>query len=129
MDELDEVCCNALLHVLDKENNQPWINVYTKAGVAKSRADYLYKILNSDGFLTSLYKGDGNSIDSHVVSMTERGKAFYSSSNFVDELRIEGQFIAPAPSIFPSLSSSLLILIIAGVILFIFWDSIRLLFE
>ena len=103
MDDLDKVCCDALLHELNRENNQPWINVYTKAGVSKSRADYLYKILNADGFVTSVYKGDGRFVDSHIVSMTE----FCSKINYVDELRFDGHLKVKPPSILLRLVSDL----------------------
>ena len=67
-----------------------------------------FKILNADGFVTSVYKVDGQIVDSHIVSMTE----FCSKINYVDELRFDGHLKVKPPSILLRLVNPILILMI-----------------
>lgn len=86
---------DALLRVLFNEGDQAWYHVYTKAGVSKSDADWLYKTLKADGYVKTNHKGADFSIpDPHVIGMTDAGRSWFSKTNYVREFVEKPSFTA-----------------------------------
>lgn len=77
---------DALLRVLYRGGEQAWYHVYTKAGVSKPDADWLYKTLKADGYVETVHKGVDFTIpDPHGVGLTDAGQSWFSKTNYVKE--------------------------------------------
>lgn len=69
---------------LSENKYAKWIDIYTDSGILKAKADFIYDILKSYGYISPFNKGDGT-LDSRKVKIEESGIVFFSQSSFLEK--------------------------------------------
>lgn len=83
MDTKDKKDLDSILRVLYKDSPLAWYKIYTDLGLAKDRADHLFKIGFAFNYLQIEHKGMGEyPIDNYYIGITNEGIQFFALDSF-----------------------------------------------